>query len=1155
MASEPILFGKSRLYPTSGKVTGSIVTMNGEKYYKIENYDLMPDFFISMNSSSNQWMFISSNGSLSAGRRNRDNALFPYYTEDKIHDYQGITGSSSFFIVTRQKEAFLWEPFSPSYYPVYQTKRNIYKSIYGNKIVFEETNLCLNAVFRYSWTNSETYGFVRKSELENNNEEEISIRILDGIRNIIPSGTNYVFQNEYSNLLDAYKKNELLRESNTGLYTLSSVPVDRAEPSESLTANTVFCLGIRNPKILLSDKQIPFFRKNLEIKTEKDIRARRGAYLMNSDTILSGKERMDWLIIAEVNQDGAQISDLNKEILSNKQLADAILMDVNMGTEKLKKVASTADGLQKTHSVLHSTRHFSNAIYNLMRGGTFTNNYTIITKDFINYLQDINKTIYTQFISWSQNLPQTISRNDLLKKAEKTQHSDLLRITMEYLPLSFSRRHGDPSRPWNRFSIETKNPDGSLKFNYEGNWRDIFQNWEALSYSFPEFAEGMITKFLNATTADGYNPYRITRKGIDWECPDPDDPWAYIGYWGDHQIIYLQKLLELYKAFYPDKMEKMLDKEFFTFANVPYQIKHYSDILKDPQNTILFNHELNTRIEEKTKITGGDGKLLSFQNSDEIVKVGMMEKVFLTLLSKLSNFIPEAGIWLNTQRPEWNDANNALVGNGTSMVTLYYLRRFMSFWKTQLQNSNKKNFSFSVETIELFNDLSEVFENYKKYCSEGFSDHTRKEFTDQAGLAHDRFRYKIYKNSFEGKHYKIENTDLQKFLETAIEYANQSIRTNKRNDGLYHSYNLISVHENEIRIRYLYEMLEGQVAVLSSGHLSATESIKVLKALRRSKIYREDQNSYMLYPDRQLKLFMEKNRVPSLAVEKSFLLGLLVKNGDKSIISKDSSNNYYFNHGLRNAELLNAALSKLEGDEYKSLLAVERSQIREIYESVFDHQSFTGRSGTFYGYEGLGSIYWHMVSKLLLAIQETFFSAVDDRADKSIIHQLKAFYYEVKEGIGVNKSPNQYGAFPVDAYSHTPGGAGVKQPGLTGQVKEDIITRFGELGVRVENGKISFDSSLLLNSEFLENPDIYEAYTIQNKPLTIPLAANQLGLTICQVPVIIEKSSENFIHIELSDQEKIRIQGNSLSEELSQHIFKRDGRVQKVQVYLHTPSN
>ena len=85
------------------------------------------------------------------------------------------------------------------------------------------------------------------------------------------------------------------------------------------------------------------------------------------------------------------------------------------------------------------------------------------------------------------------------------------------MPLKFSRRHGDPSRPWNKFSINTKNEDGSKILDYQGNWRDIFQNWEALAHSYPEFMENMIHKFLNATTFDGYNPYRVTKDGFDWE--------------------------------------------------------------------------------------------------------------------------------------------------------------------------------------------------------------------------------------------------------------------------------------------------------------------------------------------------------------------------------------------------------------------------------------------------------------------------------------------------------------------------------------------------------------------------------------------------------------------------------------------------------------
>ena len=41
----------------------------------------------------------------------------------------------------------------------------------------------------------------------------------------------------------------------------------------------------------------------------------------------------------------------------------------------------------------------------------------------------------------------------------------------------------------------------------------------------------------------------------------------------------------------------------------------------------------------------------------------------------------------------------------------------------------------------------------------------------------------------------------------------------------------------------------------------------------------------------------------------------------------------------------------------------------QAYERVLQHHQFTGRSGTMFGYEGLGCIYWHMVAKLLLQMK------------------------------------------------------------------------------------------------------------------------------------------------------------------------------------------
>ncbi len=76
------------------------------------------------------------------------------------------------------------------------------------------------------------------------------------------------------------------------------------------------------------------------------------------------------------------------------------------------------------------------------------------------------------------------------------------------------------------------------------------------------------------------------------------------------------------------------------------------------------------------------------------------KKLLILLLAKLVNFVPEGGIWMNTQRPEWNDANNALVGKGLSVVTLCYLRRTLAFYKDLLQQADLKTIQLSVEVAE-----------------------------------------------------------------------------------------------------------------------------------------------------------------------------------------------------------------------------------------------------------------------------------------------------------------------------------------------------------------------------------------------------------------------------------------------------------------------
>ena len=1151
MEGKKLYLGSNEVVTSKGKVDGQFVEIDGEKYYQIHNYHNMSDFFMSIVSDSDHWMFISSNGSLSAGRKNRDNSLFPYYTVDKIHDSNDFTGSYTCLLVEKESKTYVWEPFTDDSQKFYHITRNLYKSIYGNSLIFEEVNTKLGITFRYGWYNSEKFGFVKKSSLINHNDDNVSIKVLDGLRNLLPSGVTYNFQNEYSNLLDAYKKNERIEDSSLGLFMLSAIPIDRAEPSEALKTNVVWSTGYGDKsEILISDKQIAAFQNGNDVLSEYDIKASRGAYLINYTIDLESNGTNEWYTVADINKESADVINLKLLTQNTTNIEGLIIEDIKKGTENLQRMVSCADGFQLTNTELCYVRHFSNTLYNIMRGGVFVDGYNVDTSDYKTYLRQINRLVSKEYQSWLDELPAKIAYMDLLKLAEEIGDSDLIRITYEYLPLTFSRRHGDPSRPWNVFSIETKNDDGSTLYNYEGNWRDIFQNWEALCFSYPEYVEGIISKFVNASTIDGYNPYRIMRNGIDWEITEPDDPWAYIGYWGDHQIIYLQKLLELSDDFHPGKIDELLNTEIFTYANVPYRLKSYEEIKKNSKDTVIFDHDLNDKITSEVEYLGADARLLKDSSGDQVYKVNLTEKILASLLSKMSNFIPEAGIWLNTQRPEWNDANNALVGNGTSMVTLYYLRRFLKFWNTKFEKISFSDIAISEELYVLFNTINKVFAENVSILGNGFSDIERKSFTDSLGEAHGKFRKQIYSFSFSGIKNKITVEELKSFTELSLLYIDKSIVANKRDDGLYHAYNLISISDTGISIRNLYEMLEGQVAVLTSGLLTTEESLKVLNSLKNSSMFREDQYSYILYPDRQLPRFLEKNVIPEKYVKESLLLTKLIEDGERSIIQVDNEGSYHFVGTARNADALEESLDKLRVGSYNQLVEEEKERILQIYEIIFDHQSFTGRSGTFYGYEGLGSIYWHMVSKLLLATQECYFKAIKEGANDLIIGQMKDHYYEIKAGIGLYKSPDLYGAFPTDAYSHTPANSGVKQPGLTGQVKEDIISRNGEMGVRIKEGKIVFETSLFNDAEILDKSQLFEYYSPDGNKFEIELKENQIGFTCCQVPIVYKFSDNQSITTIFNNGTEETVDGNTINEVISNKIFNRSCEIKLVEVTI-----
>ncbi len=1135
--------------------TGTFVELGGETYYRIANVDQMPPFFMSLVSSADHWAFFASNGGLTAGRRDADSALFPYETEDKIAAHYEMTGSKTMVRVTRNGLTHLWEPFSNRYPGVYRIERNLYKNVFCNKLVFEEVNHSLKLTARKSWRTSARFGFVKSGCLQNDADDPCQIDLLDGVQNVLPYGTTQQMQTNLSSLLQAYKRSELHPESGLGLFALSATLTDQAEPSESLKATVVWQVGLEAECHLLSSQQVDAFRYGRSLSPERDVCGKAGSYLVASGFMLDAGQKKEWHVVADVNQDSAAITRLIG-ILKQDQatIIQQLEADIDEGTTELVRYVAAADGLQISAQETTVAHHYANVLFNISRGGIFANGYQVEKRDFLDFVRTRNRSVLHAQTDWFAALPAVMNIRELYTFAAQIDKPDLVRLCYEYLPLMFSRRHGDPSRPWNRFSINLKKPDGSQNLDYEGNWRDIFQNWEPLALAFPGYTMGMIAKFLNATTADGYNPYRLTRGGIEWELLELNNPWANIGYWNDHQIIYLQKLLEIAEEVQPGSLAQLWNRPVFAYANVPYRLRPYEEMLKDWYNTIDFDWESEEATEAAVARMGTDGRLLRDAGGN-VIHVTMIEKLLVLLLAKLTNLVPEGGIWMNTQRPEWNDANNALVGKGLSVVTTAYLRRFIALWQRQLaqyqsESGNKgQTFAVNAAVAALFDAVRSIFADYQCHIDSGFTPQDRRAMMDALGTAVTTYRTTIYESGIPDKRTQLSASDLHGFLTLAQALIEHTLQVNRRPDGLGHTYNIMRLDAQGVTIGHLYLMLEGQVGYLSSGLLSPTETLTLLHSLRHSDLYRADQHSYMLYPNRALPGFLQKNNIPGASVADSPLVNALATNGDGRLLVRDEAGVFHFNGRFRNAKDAARVLDELAQEPaYAALVATERDFILNLFEQTFNHAAFTGRSGTFFAYEGLGSIYWHMVSKLLLAAQECYQQAVNGGADAAVANALAAAYYDIRAGIGFNKTPEAYGAFPTDPYSHTPWGRGAQQPGMTGQVKEEILTRWGELGVKLQQGSLCFSPSLLRPDEFLSTESVFHYVNVTGNTASLSLAPNSLAFTFCQVPVIYHRGSTAGIEVLYEDGHVVEIPGHCLDETLSRQILNRDGCIRQVHV-------
>jgi hypothetical protein len=1130
-ASAHVSLGGLPLLTPAGPAVRTERSWRGERWIGIENVDAMPPFFTTAVGDNECWLFAGSNGPLCGGRREPDLSLFPYVNVDRIIDHPGSAGFQTLVLIGGDEGQRLWEPWSaqPALHP---RQRSLLRHELGAGLLFIERDIETGLELSAEIATCQRFGLVRRVRLLNSGDEAVPVRLLDGWQRLLPPGLGADTWASYSYLAQAYMRHERVPGTQAALYTLNAAITDRAEPREVLRCAAAWLVGAQARSLQLSTRQLDAFRRGDALHDEVEVRGETGALLAELQTVLEPGQELTWTLGADTGLDQAAAGALCA-LLADPDAAAEIEEAIACDRVGLRARLAAHDGLSLSGDRGDDDAHRSSTLFNLMRGGVLPADLTVQRNEFAAWLARRDRSVAVRCAAEMATWPERIDLAGLAEAAADSGDAQLERLAGSYLPLSFSRRHGDPSRPWNRFSIRLQDENGKPVSAWQGNWRDIFQNWEALALSFPSALPAMIANFLDATTADGYNPYRVTSEGIDWEVPE-DGPWSHFGYWGDHQIVYLTRLLEQAEAHHPGWISARFGRLAHACADVPYRIKPYAALLQDPAHGVTFDRQAQAAVDARVATLGSDGRLLP--GADGLPRLlSMGEKLLIPVLAKLTNLVPGAGIWLNTQRPEWNDANNALVGWGSSLVTAFQLRRHVALLRRLVADTGPV--PVSDATACLIVQVAAAL----PLCSNAGDPQQRRLAMDALGAAGETHRARVYASRL-GNDVILAPERIRTLLDAALVALDATLTIARREDGLFDSYVVIRPEADTVGIRRLDPMLEGQVAALASGWLQPAEAADLWRTLRASALWDENRRTFLLYPDRTIAPFLQRNRVAGERARQIPLLASLLEAGDRRIVVADGKN-VRFSADIANARELRARLAQVGGDA----AGRDCDAVLELWEEVFAHRSYLGRSTTMFGFEGLGSVYWHMVSKLHLALTEAAIAATADPGARAVLSVAAG---SVRLGLGPAKTPAEFGAFPWDPYSHTPAGRGAQQPGMTGQVKEEIIARRARLGVAVQDGCLVFHPERLRQADVLAEAGELLWVDHDGRERRLPVPAGSLALTVCQVPVLLRRDG-GACRILRRDGSSETLPGLVLPLPLSQTVLHRSGDIVRIEIIAH----
>ncbi len=666
-----------------------------EDIYRMEGYDELPAFSSFLPGLAGKkgiplWVYYTNRGQgvNSFGIHHKNNAIMEFNPANTAYENTAIKGFRTFIKCNGR----FFEPFRE-----YNLKadRNFY--IRKNSFWIEEINHEHGIKIKVKYfvlPNNSIGALVRKVQISNLDQEEKSIELLDGLPKIIPYGITNGQYKEMSNLFKSWTEIKNIEEK-APFYTMRASSDDSAEVSE--VEGGYFYVGIHEGQIMpvIYDAEaifdfdtslvqpISFLKQSLSelLHTRQCFYNKVPCGFTPIDMVLSSDESKEFYSLTGFAGTVGQLKDKLLEFCEG----DFIAVNEKMADELVDQL--TADIKTQSGVPVFDQYMEQNYLDNFLRGG-----YPVV------FGKGGGKSVVHLF----------------------------------------SRKHGDPERDYNFFSIA-----GEYYSQGNGNFRDVNQNRRNDVFFHNEIGDFNIKTFFELIQIDGYNPLEVRpstfciktedlpeiKRFLEDNVGDQSDrllkfidkPFtpgqlsSYIakyhieticdedtllekllsccnqnieagfgeGYWSDHWD-YNMDLVDGYLSIFPEKRKWLLfEDNTYRFYDSPARVLPRSEKYVITGKNEVRQYGALIHDEEKLNREGFN-KLgtnwLKTKQGDYAVTTLMGKMISLAVI-KFSSLDPYGmGIEMEAGKPGWNDAMNGLPGLfGSGMSETFELKRLVTF--------------------------------------------------------------------------------------------------------------------------------------------------------------------------------------------------------------------------------------------------------------------------------------------------------------------------------------------------------------------------------------------------------------------------------------------------------------------------------------------